>query len=329
MLRVLKTLVWILSVLAFLIIISFIALAIAHSVIFSRADYDMYDTRVLPVYDDFSGSKYPREQLSITSGESMLAGYLYGLGNDRGLIVISPGHREPSDVKLPEITYFVDAGWTVLCYDYTGCYNSGGGSMRGYSQSVHDLDAVLSFAGADERLNELPVMLFGHSLGGYASAAVLNYGHDVKAAIIASAFDTPKEQWHYSIERYTGAFHTLLSPFTELYIELQYGEEKNLSAIDGINAADIPVLAFNATDDVYYGGDSPVYTKRGLIRNPGCNFISIDAGHYGYFLTEDALEYRKTADAPSYHGPVDKGLYNEHDMALMDRLNQFFLGALE
>ncbi len=328
MLRVLKTLIWITSVVAFLIIICFIGLAIAHSVVFSRADYDMYDSRRMPVYEDYSG-QYPREQINISSGDNTLVGYLYGMGSGRGLIVVSPGHRDSSDVKLPEITYFVDAGWTVLCYDFTGCYNSEGGSMGGYSQSVHDLDAVLSFAEADDRLNELPVMLFGHSLGGYASAAVLNYGHDVKAAIVASAFDTPKEQWSYSVERFTGVFHTPLSPFTNMFIDLQYGEDKNLSAIDGINAAKgVPVLVINASDDVYYGGDSPVYAKRGLIRNPDCTFISIDAGHYGYFLTEDALEYRKTADALSYHGPVDKDKYLELDDAFMEQLNEFFLKAL-
>ena len=37
---------------------------------------------------------------------------------------ISPGNRDVLDIKLPEITYFVDKGWMVLCFDYTGCYAS-------------------------------------------------------------------------------------------------------------------------------------------------------------------------------------------------------------
>ena len=326
--RLFKTLVWIVSVIAFLTIVCFIGLAIAHSAVFSRADYNMYDTRRLPVYEDLSG-EYPREQISILSGDNTLSGYLYGMGNDRGLIVVSPGHRDPGDAKLPEITFFVDAGWTVLCYDYTGCYNSEGTSMGGYAQSVHDLDAVLRFAKGDKRLNGLPVMLFGHSLGGYAGAAVLQYGHDVKAAIIASAFDTPKEQWSYSVERYTGVFHTPLSPFTDMFIALQYGVDADLSAIDGINAAQIPILAINAADDVYYGGESPVYAKREMIHNPDCTFVSMDAGHYDYFLSEAAREYRWDADEWSYHGPVDKELYNALDVEFMERLNDFFLWALD
>ncbi|MDF2543864.1 MAG: dipeptidyl aminopeptidase/acylaminoacyl-peptidase-like protein [Herbinix sp.] len=53
-------------------------------------------------------------------------GYLYGLNNTKGLIIVSPGHRDTNDIKLPEITYFVNKGWMVLCYDYTGCYRSEG-----------------------------------------------------------------------------------------------------------------------------------------------------------------------------------------------------------
>lgn len=90
--------------------------------------------------------------------------------------------------------------------------------MRGYTQSVHDLDAVLNFVEGSSSFNHIPVVLFGHSLGGYASAAVLQFGHTVDAAIIASGFDTPKEQWLYSIERYTGAFHYPLEPFTRLFL---------------------------------------------------------------------------------------------------------------
>lgn len=107
-------------------------------------------------------------------------------------MVISPGHRDPNDVKLYEITYFVEKGWMVLCYDYTGCYNSQGSNMVGYTQSVHDLDAVLNYMEKETRFQSLPVVLFGHSLEAYASAAVLQYGHDIKAAVVASGFDTPK-----------------------------------------------------------------------------------------------------------------------------------------
>ena len=256
-----------------LILVPFTAIAIAHTVIFRRYDYGSYDTRRYLTHDDIDHEQYPYETLEIPSGDHNLTGFLYGAGNTNGLIVLSPGHTDTTDIKLYETLSFVDAGWTVLSYDYTGCYNSEGASADGYTQSVHDLDAVLTCVENQSRFTDLPLVLFGHSLGAYASAAVLAYGHDVDAAIIASGFDTPKEQWTYSIERFTGPFHTLLTPFTQSFIALKYGDEKNLSAIDGINSVTIPVLVISGTQDEFYGAESPIYAKRATIINPACEFL--------------------------------------------------------
>lgn len=159
-------------VLIILLTIPYIGVAIAHACVFSRADYDKYDSNYYVTYEDVELGTYAREELQISSGDNMLAGYLYGEENSLGLIVLSPGHRDPNDIKLYEIMYFVDQGWSVLCYDYTGCYNSEGRNMVGYTQSVYDLDAVLTYVESEERFAEKPLLLFGHSLGAYDSAAV-------------------------------------------------------------------------------------------------------------------------------------------------------------
>lgn len=327
-----RVIIWcICSALAYSVI-AISAIAIAHSAVFRRADYEEYNTDKYLLYTDLEESKYSREEIKIPSGQNILTGYLYGTNSEQGLIVVSPGHRDPNDVKLYEIMYFVDAGWMVLCYDYTGCYNSEGSSMVDYTQSVHDLDAVLNYVEVNVRFQGLPVMLFGHSLGAYASAAVLQYGHDVSAAVIASGFDMPAEQWEYSIERYTGAFHYLLLPYTKLFITLNYGDEANLSAVDGINVTDIPVLVISGTDDVYYGGASPIYEKQEKIVNPNCSFRLMEepghCAHYEYFLTDAALAYQKQADSGLVEGRIDKSLYAEHDIAFMDSLHTFYLSAI-
>lgn len=318
--------------LAIFSILSVLGIGIAHRIVFGRIDYEQYDSRHYLLYSDLDKERYPRSILQIPSGENILTGYLYGAGNSNGLIIISPGHADANDIKLYEITYFVDNNWKVLCYDYTGSYSSQGSSMRGYTQSVHDLDAVLKFVEGSSSYDHIPVVLFGHSLGGYASAAVLQFGHTVDAAIIASGFDTPKEQWLYSIERYTGAFHYPLEPFTRLFLTLKYGREQNLSAIDGINSVDIPILVISGNDDEFYGGDSPIYRQRSYITNPNCSFeykTEINHnGHYDYFLTEEALEYQSSLKNESFTGQIDKHLYAEHDVTFMKYLNDFLLKAV-
>lgn len=305
-------------------VIIFCGVAIAHMVVFSRADYDQYDSDYNLVYDDIDKEKYPREQLIVQSGENDISAFLYMVQDAKGLIVVAPGHRDANDIKLYEIRYFVDAGYSVVCLDYTGCYTSSGNSMKGYSQSVYDIDALLDYIEVDERFENTPICLFGHSMGAYAVCAELQFDHDIAKVVAASGFDTPEEQWQYSIKRYTGIFYPIIKPFNSLFIDLKYGDDKDLSAVDGINSVSIPVLVISAEEDLFYGGKSPIYDQQNVIMNPNCTFVLMDEenhnGHYDYFLTDAALEYATDNPIP----PIDKELYREHDVNVMDMIIEFF-----
>ena len=305
-------------------VLIFSGVAIAHIIVFSRADYDQYDSDYNLVYDDIDKEKYPREQLIVQSGENDISAFLYMVQDAKGLIVVAPGHRDANDIKLYEIRYFVDAGYSVVCLDYTGCYTSSGNSMKGYSQSVYDIDALLDYIEADERFENTPICLFGHSMGAYAVCAELQFDHDIAKVVAASGFDTPEEQWQYSIKRYTGIFYPIIKPFNSLFIDLKYGDDKDLSAVDGINSVLIPVLVISAEEDLFYGGKSPIYDRQNEIMNPNCTFVLMDEenhnGHYDYFLTDAALEYATDNPIP----PIDKELYREHDVNVMDMIIEFF-----
>jgi len=174
---------------------------------------------------------------------------------------------------------------------------------------------------------DIPLYLFGHSLGGYAVAAVLGMGHDVQAVVTASGFDTAEEQWQYSISKYTGVSYPVIKPFNSLFISMKYGEDKSLSAVDGINSTDVPVLVISAEDDSFYGGTSPIYRRQAEITNPNCTFILMveenHNGHYDYFLTDEAVAYQKNAPDTN----IDKELYMEHDADVMQMITTFFDNA--
>lgn len=321
---VLKRCCTVLCICMVLYFLCFIAITVAHSIVFSRADYDKYESNYFLLYEDIDCEKYPREQLVIRSGDHDISAFLYGEDKEKGLILVAPGHRDANDIKLYEIRYFVDAGFSVICLDYTGCYTSGGKNMVGYSQCVYDLDAVLDFVESSDRFAKKPVYLFGHSMGGYAVAAELQFGHHIEKAVVASGFDTPREQWQYSIQRYTGILYPLIKPLNTLFINIKYGKDKDLSAVSGINAVDIPVLVISAADDVFYGGKSPIYDKRAEITNPNCTFVLMNQenhnGHYDYFLTDAALKYQDSQPTEN----IDKELYMEHDPKVMQMIIDFF-----
>lgn len=306
------------------LVLAFSGVAIAHMVVFSRADYDKYDSEYFLVYDDIDKDKYPREQIIVQSLENDISAFLYVVDDAKGLIVVAPGHRDANDIKLYEIRYFIDAGYSVVCLDYTGCYTSGGNSMRGYNQSVYDMDALLDYIEEDEKFENMPIYLFGHSMGAYAVCAELQFGHDIAKVVAASGFDTPEEQWQYSIKRYTGIFYPIIKPVNSLFIALKYGDDKDLSAVNGINCVSIPVLVISAEEDSFYGGKSPIYERQNEIINPNCSFVLMDEenhnGHYDYFLTDAALEYAAENPMP----PIDKELYREHDTDVMNMIIEFF-----
>ena len=320
--KLIKVVAIILAVIYF--VIAPIVIAVIHGRVMSKCTYDEYDAGKMLVYDEVA-TDYPREKFQVTSGENNLSAYLYGKDNTKGLIVVSPGHRDANDVKLYEIMYFVDAGYQVICFDYTGCYTSEGDTFGKYTQAVYDLDAVLTYCDNNEAFLDMPVYLFGHSLGGYATGAVLNYDHRVDAAVVSSGFDWAKEQWECSVKRFTKPVYFLIRPINLAFIALKYGEDRDLSAVNGINKSDIPVLVISAETDEYYGdGKSPIYDKKDSVTNSKCEFVLMDQQnhneHYTYFLTDNALEYIKSEP----QGMINKELYMEHDENVMKMLNDFY-----
>ncbi len=305
-------------------VIAPLVIAMIHGKVMSKCTYDEYKSEIYLVYDDVAAD-YPREKIQVPSGENNLSAYLYGKDNTKGLIVVSPGHRDANDVKLYEVMYFVDAGYQVICFDYTGCYTSEGDTFGKYTQAVYDLDAVLTYCDKNEAFSDLPIYLFGHSLGGYATGAVLNYDHRVDAAVVASGFDCAEEQWECSVKRFTEPVYFLIRPINLAFITLKYGEDRNLSAVDGINRSDIPVLVISAEKDGYYGdGKSPIYDKKDSVTNSKCEFVLMDKQnhneHYTYFLTDNAVEYQKSEP----QGTINKELYMEHDENVMEMIIDFY-----
>ncbi len=302
-----------------------VGIAAVHSVVMKKYTYEKdYRSDRLLLYDDIA-DEYPRRLIEVQSGENTLSAYLYGEDSGKGLVVVVPGHGDANDVKLYEIRFFVDKGYRVLCFDHTGCYTSGGRAFGGYTQAVYDLDAILTYCDSCAEFEDMPVYLFGHSMGGYSAAAVLNYGHRVDAVVSTSGFDCAAEQWECSVKRFTGPAYFLIRPINLAFIKLKYGDDGWLSAVDGINASDIPVLVISADTDVFYGGKrSPIYDKKDSITNERCEFMLMDRPghneHYSYYLTDAALEYQKSDP----QGTVDKELYMEHDRDILEMIAGFF-----
>ena len=266
----------------------------------------MNDTfaRTAPPEPDFTSSilyediadRYDREAVEFFNRENRLTGHLYGVGDPEGLVVISHGLGGGEESYLPEMMYFVDHGYQVLCYSNTGCWDSEGENCVGLSQSVLDLDAALDWVESERRFDGVPVFLFGHSWGGYAVAAIFHFDHDIAASASVAGFNEAMPMIMEWGEGMIGPLIYAEYPFIWLNQKLTFGDAFGLTAVDAINSTDVPILILHGSGDTTVGYDTvSIMSKRDEITNPNARYLVCGEdrrdGHNNLFYSADAMDY--------------------------------------
>ena len=220
---------------------------------------DSYEPMMLRV-EDFEGLQCTEYTFPSDRGQK-LAGYLYSAGGEqRGTVVIAHGfggggHNSYMDCA----NYFAQHGYYVFAYDATGTDKSEGEGVGGVPQGVIDLDHAISFVEADEALSKLPIVLFGHSWGGYSVSSVLTYHPEVKAVIECSGFNRSSDMFESGGKSQAGSLIYAMTPFVRLYERFKYGKYAVNTAMDGFDATDAAVMIVHSADDdvieIGYGCD--------------------------------------------------------------------------
>lgn len=287
-------LVLLVSFLSF-VVFSVAASAVVFEFIFQRADY--YD-ETLPTYADLDEKLYPRKEVGFASSNGKLYGYFYGLDieHKNGVVIIAGGIQSSAERYLSAVTFFVDNGWCVFCYDGTGVGKSDGDSLVGLPQNKVDLINAIDFVRQEPKLTSLPLVLYGHSVGGYASLAAINDRPEEIAAVVSmGAFEAPAKTMHYHAKQYVGILADIEYPFLCFHNWMLFGNDANESAIDAINSTDIPILIIEGSDDKIVPKDISIGNRLGDITNPNVSYIEIDDngrnGHSTMWLSADAAEY--------------------------------------
>lgn len=261
--------------------------------VFARQEKE--DDAISLRYKDMSGMV--RKKITIVSGSTHLTGYLYGEASAKGLVVVCHGIAGGGEDNLSMVKYMLDDGYQVFTFDYTGVYESEGASSVGFYQAVKDLNAVLGYIEASASLKNLPVFLYGHSWGGYTAAAVLNFKHNIAGVITISGFSSPMAITKEAAGRIIPTLLVdLLLPFAAIYQRIVFGKNYNLSAIDGINSCDVPVLVMHGKEDevISYEGSS-IIAQRSHITNPNVEYYTETrpgkSNHMGIFFTKGGTAY--------------------------------------
>ena len=328
----------------------FIVMPVLTIIIYNDNFGERFETAEWMAYSvsDFENLKVTECSFPSNHGQ-ILAGYQYSKEVQqpiKGVVVLAHGlggggHNTYMDVA----DYFTSNGYLVFAYDATGNDKSEGDSVEGLPQGVIDLDYALRYVKQANEYKDLPIVLFGHSWGGYSVGNVLNCHPDVKAAVLVAGFDRSTDLFEQQGESMIGFGIKLFMPYVSLYERLKFGEYATYSAIDGFAESNAGIMVLYSKDDTSVlpeNGYDKFYDVYG--DNPRFSFIEYeDRGHGYIYYSEAARNYRDQlnkdytayveANGGEYSAEMkaafmeknlDKSKCYEFDYDLMEQILEFY-----
>ena len=312
-------------------ILAFILLSMAFSAVLFRILFARDESRneVSLLYEDLDQTVYKCEEFFFPSGKNALHGRLFAAcGEARALLLFAGGVGSSCESYLSQVVWFVDHGFTVFTYDVTGSNHSKGSWRRGLPQAKLDLEAAIDYVKADEKLSRLPLLLYGHSLGGYAVGASLCEREGIAAAVCVCAFERPSDIMLRKAKDYMGAF--VGYPFMHLENFFLFGKDADCSAKESIDAVTMPVLIVKASDDTTVPEECSVGGRENDFANPNASVLTVtEEGrnrHSNLWLTAGSAKY--LAQTLEEGGEVDRAKANVLDEDFMNCLYAFYTEAI-
>lgn len=302
-----------------------------------RPDYSI--TPGLVNYEEID-DKIDRIEYNFYSNDNKLTGYYYPCDNAKALIVISHGLNDGADSMLSEILFFNQNDYSVFAYDYSGCFDSEG-KLGGFYQSLIDLNNALQFINSLDELNDYKILLFGFSLGGYASTSIFNLtSNNIYGSVSISGFNDAKNIFFENAKKKVGPLMYLGKPLCSLLINNRYKDYLSCSAIKGINNTSTPLFIINSKkDEVISYKDSIVYLKDEVI-NPNVTYhIDESNTHTSILYSKEAINYQNEVDSKlskitnnkekkSYIASVNDELYSQLNESLFNNILSFYNNCL-
>lgn len=271
-----------------------------------------------------------------------LNGFLYSSAKTdkyKALIVFSHGMGAGHLAYTTEINYFAQKGYLVLAYDNTGTCESEGKKIKGFAQGVIDLKFALDFVASREDLKELPVLLLGHSWGGYSvcNVSALSPAVEIKGIVAFSPFNSLNRLLSDMVKMKTKANIRFMTPFLDFVNLLKFGKAGILRSCDTISSNQIPTLVMHGGNDMTVNVlNSPVGLKHRIAENQNARVILYESKYHNVYLAKDAEQYlndifakvgslpENSQEAYEIYQSIDYALITKEDLTVMDTASSFF-----
>lgn len=262
-------------------------------------------------------------------------------GRPKALIVMTHGYNLSIENYLPLAKHFSDSGFMVLMFDGVGVGISEGRGIYGLPQHTLDMKSVLDAVISDDEFKDLPLLLFGHSWGGYAACTVsLLSSYPIKGILTCAAFKKSSSSMIPTIRRrypYTAA---VLISSVETLERILFGSLVSATSYEGLKKADCPARLYHSRDDAVISyEESFAAIRRKLKDHKDISFISMEGRNHNLYLDPEndrkqrALikELKNTCDEDAKSTLTNAlwSLMSETDEALAQEFTEFFDSCLK
>lgn len=245
--------------------------------------------------DEFVGLNVQRHRFTSDQGQ-VLVGYKYYKSiekNNKGIVVISHGLGGGGQNSYMDVAdFFASNGYVVFAYDATGNDESEGSSIKGLPEGVIDLDYALRFVKETSDFDDLPIVLFGHSWGGYAAGSVLNLHPDVKAVVMVAGFNKSMDIIE---EEGKKIGMSVLLPYISFYERIKLEKYASYNCIDGFENTGAGVMIIHSADDEMISQEKAFDVFYAPYKNNSrFNFVKYEnRGHDYIYYSDRSHEYRE------------------------------------
>ena len=245
----------------------------------------------------FSVSDFPglcRREFSVKNQNGhLMRGYFYYYdgARDDSLVVFEHGMGVGHRAYMREINTLCSKGYPVYSYDHTGCTESEGENIRGFSGSLADLDAVISALLSVPELKSRKISVVGHSWGGFSTMNIGALHNEIHSLVAISGFSSVS-----AIQKQVIPF--FLRPFVKGLFEIEkkenpaYAEICSACSLEKTNAR---VLIIHSDDDKTVSCKlhfDPL--ARLLSEKENITFLKVTGKNHNPNYTTDAVLYKNS-----------------------------------
>ena len=232
--------------------------------------------------------------------------YYYDNYQDDKIVLFLHGLACGHAAYFAEIDALARRGYKVLTLDYTGCGDSKGKCLGSLNTPTRDVNELLDYLKIDK-----PIVLVGHSLGGYTALNVINVRDDIQKAVIMSGFlSVPTLGMAILKNKFIvsriGAYERKAEP-----------DYCNIDNLAYLKTTDNKLLFIHSLDDniVPYA----ISTKNvEEISNPNIRIIKVNNRKHNPNYNDEAVAYMNEVFGPYYQLVREKKIKSDED-----RINYF------